>query len=317
MAKMTIAMLGASGVGKTSLLTSMYQQLEDTVNQTHLQFSPDPRTSALLQQQLIRLQNSYSEVTYEPVGTVGTRDQRVFGFGIGRPGRKPTLNLEFIDYPGGWLFNRPEEVTQIIANSNVILVVIDAAALMEADGKWNELVNTPQMIISTFKTALQGVSEPRMVLFVPVKCESYVADEARARDLHDAITRTYGRLVQLFDADGLRDKVIAGITPVQTTGCLIFSRIEEKTEPERYPIFYFRKRHPTAPYAPADAEQPLRYILGFLIRLQRERRNLMTVLLDRLLQNDKPFLEAINTFSDGLKRDMPFEILQGHEWLDT
>ncbi|MFM6402355.1 MAG: hypothetical protein ACKPFF_37225, partial [Planktothrix sp.] len=47
-----ITMLGARAVGKTSLLTAMYDQFENTIGQTNLQLIPDLKSNAILQEKL-------------------------------------------------------------------------------------------------------------------------------------------------------------------------------------------------------------------------------------------------------------------------
>ncbi|MDF5715157.1 MAG: hypothetical protein PUP93_15055 [Rhizonema sp. NSF051] len=92
--ELKIAMLGARGVGKTSLLTAMYEQFEETIGQTNLQLTPDLESSALLQERLGQLKSLLDH--YEAKGGMdGRSDPRSFVFDLGNKGAKPSLRLHF------------------------------------------------------------------------------------------------------------------------------------------------------------------------------------------------------------------------------
>lgn len=57
MHEVKITMLGPSGVGKTTLLTAMYEQFESNIGKTNLQLTPDEESSAILQETLGRTEN--------------------------------------------------------------------------------------------------------------------------------------------------------------------------------------------------------------------------------------------------------------------
>ncbi|MGB5714320.1 MAG: hypothetical protein WBM44_25840, partial [Waterburya sp.] len=57
MQELKITMLGASGVGKTTLLTAMYEQFESNIGNTNLQLTPDDESAAILQDRLIELKS--------------------------------------------------------------------------------------------------------------------------------------------------------------------------------------------------------------------------------------------------------------------
>ena len=57
MQEILTSMLGPSGVGKTSLLTAMYEQFETTVGSAQLQLTPDEESSAILQDRLAELKS--------------------------------------------------------------------------------------------------------------------------------------------------------------------------------------------------------------------------------------------------------------------
>ena len=69
MQELKITMLGASGVGKTTLLTAMYEQFETNIGNTNLQLTPDDESAAILQDRLIELKSLVD--VFEARGRVG------------------------------------------------------------------------------------------------------------------------------------------------------------------------------------------------------------------------------------------------------
>ena len=76
-----------------------------------------------------------------------------------------------------------------------------------------------------------------------------------------------------MSSDLLRPWVVTVVTPIQTVGTVIFSRIEFKDGDKKNPHFYFHKTSHDAKYSPKDSEQPFRYILRFLLKLEMNNRN--------------------------------------------
>ena len=80
--ELKIAMLGPRGVGKTSLLTAMYEQFEDTIGQTDLQLTPDEESNAILQERLGELKGLLDD--FEATGGLeGDSEPRSFIFNLG------------------------------------------------------------------------------------------------------------------------------------------------------------------------------------------------------------------------------------------
>ncbi len=318
MHELKVTMLGSTGVGKTSLLTAMYEQFASNIGRTDLQLTPDDESSAILQQRLIELKSLLDD--FEARGGVrGTAgeptDLRSFIFGLGRKGKPPSLQLNFRDYPGGYHLATatPEKrqfVKDLLADCVAVLIAIDAPALMEVQGKWNELINRPQQITDLFKTAYQNLESPRLVIFAPVRCEKYMQNESLSLELVDRIKEEYQGLFSLFGSGALLPNIVAVITPVQTVGSVIFSRIEMK---DGYPHFRFRKVGHDARYNPKDSEQPLRYLLRFLLKLHlANNRNwgFFNFLRD-IFGMDTILVNAIQELSKGCKSTGGFTILQG------
>ncbi len=322
-------MLGPSGVGKTSLLTAMYEQFESTIGAAALQLTPDEESSAILQDRLAELRSL--TYTFEAKGGVsgteapaGPMSLRKFRFDLGRKGAKPSLRVAFQDYPGAYHAAQagPDErgfVRRMLERSAAVLIPVDAPALLEgADpgqlGPWHERMNRPTQITDHFKRAYQQLDGPRLVLLTPVKCETYMRRDGGPAALAQAVKRGYPRLLDLLASDGLRDRVAVVIAPVQTVGAVVFSRIDER---DGSPRFSFRKLSRDAGYAPVDSEQPLRFLLRFLLRLHREERRwrYLDILRD-WLGLDAHLEEAVRSFAKGSKTTDGFEIVQGERLLE-
>ncbi|MBD1804633.1 hypothetical protein H6F98_03975 [Microcoleus sp. FACHB-SPT15] len=316
-----IAMLGARGVGKTSLLTAMYEQFESTIGQTNLQLTPDLKSAAILQERLGELK-SLTDDFEATGGIVGTNDPRSFIFDLGRKGTKPSLRLHFQDFPGTYLSIQanPKErefVKNLLTESVAVLVAVDAPALMEADGKWHEKINRPQQITQLFRSVYQDLKSPRLVILAPVRCEKYMQDATSANALLKRIKDKYANLLNLFSSDALLPWVVSVVTPIQTVGTVVFSHIEVANGT---PHFYFRKTSHDAEYSPRNSEQPLRYLLRFALKIQIESRNWNWGPFSPIrlwLGWDNHIKEAARQSAYGCKSTWGFTVLQGEKWLSV
>jgi len=327
MQELQITMLGPSGVGKTTLLTAMYEQFEKNIGFTNLQLTPDEDSSAILQDRLVELKSLLD--VFEARGRVGVQGTeaiagpeslRSFKFGLGKKGEKPSLQLNFRDYPGGYhqATATPEEksfVKDVLKQSVAVLIAIDASALMEENGKYHEKVNRPQQMKDLFNAAYQDLDSPRLIIFAPVKCEKYLRDEKTASELLERVRCGYANLVGHFSSEKLSPWIVSVITPVQTVGSVIMTRIEP--DATGAPHFYFRKTRHDAEYSPKDSEQPLRYLLRFLLKLHLDQRNwgFFSFVRD-WLGFDSHLKKAVDEFARGCKTTNGFAILKGDKWLN-
>jgi hypothetical protein len=325
MSELQITMLGPSGVGKTTLLTAMYEQFESNIGSTDLQLTPDEDSSAILQDTLIDLKSLLD--AFEAKGGIqgteaigGPDSLRSFTFGLGKKGKKPSLTLRFRDYPGGYhaaksTKDEKEFLRNLIVESHVILVAIDAPSLMEQNGRYHERINRPQQIKDLFKDAYstRDANEPKMIIFAPVKCEKYLKKQQK-NILEEAIKSGYSSLLDHFRSESLSSWVVSVLTPVQTVGNVVLSRIE--ADEKGNPHFYFRKTRHDAKYEPRDSEQPLRYLLRFLLKIHLDSRSWGKFNFIRgWLGIDNHLQKAVDEFARGCKTSDGFTILQGESWL--
>lgn len=305
-----VTMLGPTGVGKTSLLAAMYDQF-DKVSQD-LQLRADEDTAPILDKRLQDLKSMVGDSIKPKDGIAGTTgDEPIcYRFQFGETGVDPELEIQFQDYPGGWLekTNQIEKVRTLIRESAAILIPIDAAILMENKGKYHEKFNQPDRINELLKTVYKNLDSPRLVILAPVKCEKYM--QTNPKQLFERVKEGYQKILNQLAGEKLLPKVAVIITPVQTVGNIIFSRIDDDNQI----TFYYRKRSPTDPYQPKNTELPLRFLLRFLLRLHlnKKRNSWLDWIMDVFGQNDS-LRNAVSSFSQGSVDDI--EIVQGHSLL--
>ena len=322
MNELKITLLGPSAVGKTSLLTSMYEQFKRISVQANLQLIPDPESQAILNKRLQELKSITETFKVQPgAGIPGSSEVRSFIFDLAEQEKKPFLRLHFYDYPGGYISDKasPKErkfVRELINDAAAVVIAIDTPALMMSKGKFNEYVNKPKQITAMFKEAYSNITEPRLVIFAPVKCEMEMRKGDRAaQQLLEMIKKEYADLLNFLSSPSLNSQVAVAITPVQTLGCVICTMISEPRK-DYLPTFSFRKISRDAEYNPQDNDQPLRYLLRFLLKIHKEQRTpkfLQAVVgwmgLDSHLKN------AVSEFAKGCKNTGGFAVLQGQDLL--
>lgn len=159
------------------------------------------------------------------------------------------------------------------------------------------------------------MDSPRLVIFAPVKCEKYLRNAKSTQELLERVRQGYDRLINHFNGRDLSPYIVSVITPVQTVGSVVFSRLE--VDDKNNPRFFFRKIRYDAEYNPQDSEQPLRYLLRFLLALHIKDRNCWGIFnfLRNWLNLDTDFKEAVDEFARGCKTNNGFEVLKGENLL--
>ena len=316
-----VTMLGASRVGKTSLLTAMYDRFEHTAKGTSLQITPDSKTSGILSSNLAELKKL--DLSFEATGGVaGTEGSRKFTFDLGLLGKTSSLNIVFHDYPGGYLDSDEGQnyIGETLDNCASVLIAVDTPALIQSkeDAFFYDVhdeINRPQQITDFFKRtyteqALEG--KPRLVILGLMKCEKYVK-EGREDELFQAVKDGYPSLFSYFRT--FPTKIAVVIIPVQTVGCVFFSRLEKYEKGHR---FIFTKNNPSDRYSPKGSEQPLRYLLRFLLKLHIDKRRSDRWIFDSLCRffgADKKLEDAVSFFANQ-SNDTKCYISQGSNLLE-
>jgi len=349
MNEIVTTMLGASGVGKTTLLTSIYEEFKKINQEVQFEFLPESDTEEILQKNLAELQSMGSEIIAKEgargiAGTsavAGPDSLPKFTFNLAKKteGKKEKnlLRLIFRDYPGSYvLSSNPvgrEFLKKLLRQSAAAIVSIDTPAMIEPrkpdrlnnknwdlrrdSGKWHDARNHPEEILALFQSAYNRLDEPKLVILAPVKCETYVQTPESAKKLLGCIKDKYAPLLKFFSDPSRKEKIAVVVAPAQTVGCLFFSSFY--TENFNKPRFVFRKNKSSDTYNPQDNEHLLRYLLSFLLNLHNQaqiyERSPILKTVRKAFKQETIFEQAVKQFAKTRKTTDGFTILQGHDLL--
>jgi GTPase SAR1 family protein len=327
-----ITMLGPSGVGKTTILTVMHSLMEEAVVNTVMRLNPgkpdDEISKAQATGMLLNYRKKLLKLLDEDNFTCensldGTNINAEYYFhlsNIQKPKSKKLL-FEFQDYPGGWMVpdsaNR-NKVISYLKDSPVTIIAIDTPALIEQDGKYHETINMGDIVKFLLRDAYEAVdvSQSRLVIFVPVKCEKY-CQNGQSDKIRKLIHEKYK--VLLADLKQRNSSVAVVIAPIQTVGGVAFTYVGRPKTPGEIPPFYFQHTK-EASFKPVNAEQPLRYILSFALRSylaeKQSKRNKFVSFFAEILGVDDDLKKAIDKFANECKDGTDgFEVVQGRNLL--
>ncbi|KHG42835.1 MAG: hypothetical protein HEQ20_14940 [Aphanizomenon flos-aquae KM1D3_PB] len=318
MLEFEVLMFGPDYVGKTSLLTSMYYEYDQEINKTSIQITPDFDTASTLGERLGELKALNDEFKLaeelQEGGINSTGKPKNFVFNIGRLGETPKLKLTLWDCPGGYLV-KPEGkqfIEEHLTKSVAVLIAVDTPALIEAKGEFHVYRNRPIEVKAWFQRIYGSLDSKRLVIIAPIKCERYMKDEPSAKKLLARIKEEYKGLLQFFKSNNLAEKVAVVVTPVQTVGNVFFSSIQKNNG---YPKFIFKKPDIDADYAPQDNEQPLKYLLRFLLKNYLEKRKFGWIA--DIFSKDVFLYQAVYELAKDCKTNNGFEIIQGEDLFST
>ena len=135
-------MVGPDGVGKTTLLATMYHELSQLDNRSSFEFVASKDTQHDLEEAYQKLSNIIAQPSFTPTGPLlkGTAGLVERQFEIRFLGKKE-LDLVFCDIAGGILGAKKgqdfEEFQAKLAQAIVIVNVIDGSALIEQSANKN------------------------------------------------------------------------------------------------------------------------------------------------------------------------------------
>lgn len=322
--KLAVAWLGPSGVGKTALITVMYKYFAETASATKIKLVTDDESQAILEEHYEKLSELCGkDFDSTGKGLAGTESPRNFKFFLEREnwiGKRKSLELEFIDVPGR--FMNPETASNeeyqyyvnVVRNSGAVVITIDTLALMFGSGRFHEEVNQVESITNLIKTAFENLSEPRLVIFAPIKCETFLQPTKDPKQLEVEIRKGYDELIRKVLLPKVRNVAVV-ITPVETVGCVVCTSWQPMKN-GHFTGWYLNKVHDDASMQTRYADQPLRYLLLFLMKqYMNEQKNKVLFPVQEFLHTNDDIKEALRKLALGCCRVKPFEILQGHDLL--
>lgn len=235
-----IGLLGPARVGKTSLITALLSEAHELLAGSGVVMKPvGAATEGKIAENRADLDGDILAGEFTPGSLRGTVEPFVFELALdpGVPGAE--IGLELLDFPGGWLTPKGrgshsaedwEECRRFITHSTVLLIPVDAALLMEAfEGEHlrmlPRLLTTAQVEQVAREWAVERnrrPDEPALVLFCPVKCESYFKDNGGRRDKSPELRRrfdnVYSGIIQAIRAEAPEAEML--YIPVDTIGCV-------------------------------------------------------------------------------------------------
>lgn len=320
-ARMKICMMGARGVGKTSVLTSMFHDLNAVNHSTNLQLttmkddqSGVDMTAHIITEkhnELLEMFNGAAQGKSIPMaGIAGDMEERNYYFQFGIKGKSTRIDLVIKDFPGELLEHSPTDVQKFISDSNAIVIAIDTPHLMEEGGKFNEVKNCVSLVTALIKSEFAHLEDDKLILFVPLKCEKY-RFENRMDEVCAAVEHAYSELLSFLSDSNVKAHIAAAITPIFTVGEVVFSdfatddsgqvKILKKGLPARAEYVYAKSG---AKFSPQYCEQPLCYLLAFVTKLYQRTKSSDTggfmtkfATIFKLFPDDPGLLLEIGKFS--------------------
>lgn len=263
---MKITMMGARGVGKTSVLTSMYSNMNEAISE-----------------KVMELENYFTDPVYidsqvfRPDQT-STDNPRYFQHEVRIGDRESGYTLKFTDIPGEYYASPQynEVVRNMVNKSQVMLIAIDTPHMMEkideatGIGEGHYVFNRVREITHYFKEAFKENKEPRLVIFVPLKCEKYYYKNKMDK-VSQMVKTSYKPLLDILGAEGNRDLCTVAIMPILTLGGAEFFRFD--SDLRDVGIYNYVRNIEKRKYAPQFCEQPLILILRFLVAVAKKAKN--------------------------------------------
>lgn len=336
-----VLMLGGKRCGKTTTLSAMFGSINSALAGTDLSICYDSeRTQQELNiarrviiEKMREFENPLTSCEVDENPSSGIRE---YSFRLKRSvnGKEKGQGIPFkiYDIPGEWLKSEPDKVKKLIKDCQVIIIAIDTPYLFakmtdKGYGKYHEEANRPEDITSFFKDTISAVEiRDRMILFVPIKCERYYHLDRSTnlkefgrrymREVSEAVVRGYKDLItHLRTTDGLVNQCTIAITPILSAGGIDFISFRKNEEGKT--VSYYQAPENLSEsergYYPRFCEQPMIYMLAYLLALSIEKQNSGTGFLQfskNLIagMNAQQMSSALNTLRMKMIRNQGLEI---------
>ncbi len=304
-----ICMLGGKGTGKSSVLTALYKNMDESLHGTNLYIVPEEATISLLNNKYEELLHmfDYADIdgSIPPAGIAGDSDVSLYKFKFGMRGTEISMNLEIKDFPGEKVEYAPEMVQGFIEESNAILIAIDTPHLMEEEGAFNDAKNCCKTITTFIKSYLeQHPDEHKLLIFVPLKCEKYYWNKEMDK-VTNKVLLCYKELLD-YIKENHKLSVCTTITPILTVGDVVFDRFNRNPDTSICVVkkgdtdkllpaeVLYKYRNSIAKYSPKYCEQPLFYLLTYIAKeYESTKTSYPGSIFDRILRRMKELFKLI------------------------
>lgn len=311
---MNVCMMGPKAVGKTTVLTAVFNETQQSIAETTLNLTAKGDTNSDLLDRLRLLQSIFrkkteitdnSSVVGQQIISAGVTASAIvsnFGFEFGHIGKESVIDLNLKDFPGEYVVDYPDDVINFIKESQCIFVAIDTPHLMERNGEFNAIKNKPKEITDLFKRGIHAIDSEKLVLFIPLKCEKYF-HEGRMEEVLSKVEETYKELTDMLSEIG---KICCAVTPIQTLGDVEFDDFSYESDgnvafgPDSCPAGVKYKYVNDCKYTPRFCSQPLYSLLLFVAAQYRRNKGKHGGILDWIkrklwdvFNNDDTLIEEI------------------------
>ncbi len=220
-----IGLIGPSRVGKTSIIAALLDEAQAALAGTPVSIEPfvdqdgTSSTKDRITNTILDIKSGLDYSSFEPTG-MGTADPFIFDLvmkvSATEEKNQAQLRLAILDYPGGWLNTSSkgnigqktwEKCQNWIFDSSVIIVPIDANLIMEVNNQKTSKASRKLLQVEEVKSLVvpwakrrKEKGESGLLLFVPVKCETYFSDNGgnndKSKQLYDRIQNFYGDVIE-------------------------------------------------------------------------------------------------------------------------
>jgi len=264
-----VVMLGPRGVGKTSLLATMYATFKGS-EAARRGFSIEPLDDdqyKILKEKHEDLRRLEEVPEFCPADNMLEASQfpSPYDFAMRfKDNEDQERELRFIDTPGEYTEDLRPDMFDLLADAGVVINVIDASVMMEMpdlSDRYNGHSDVHRLLIKAFSMKPEM---NRLVLFVLTKCETYLK-AGRTQEMRDTFDRLHRQAIQVIETN---EHLVGRTIAVETTGCLSFSRYYQRDDGEW--CFSFTKTG--MKFLPRAVDVPLFYAGRFaLAELRRGR----------------------------------------------
>lgn len=314
-----IGIVGPTRVGKTSLVASILKDSQQLLEGSPVSIRPfGTRTEKRIAQHHKDLEGSIRAGEFHPGAVSGTEESFTFDLLLDSGPGTSGIRLSLLDYPGGWIdpARRPEErekdwesCKSWIRDSSVLIVPVESAVMMEADSAYRRravpsILNTHdvgEVSRDWAKERTRKNTEPALLIFCPVKCESYFSDNGGLNDkskiLRECFQDHYLDVLKAVKGEAPHVNVL--YAPVDTIGCVeIVQAHWKKDEANPSELIFtadYRVRRPNRQTV-KGADAVLISLCQHLIEAQKKVEEFSATELDNKAKEAKDFAEEDNGF---------------------
>ena len=272
MPKFNVLMVGGKRCGKTTVLASLDRQANKVFKGAMTLDKAQGEMVSDLQDKVSEMQDIFIDAEpqdfFHP-DDLPNKSIENYEFSLKITGKNSTgISLCFTDVPGegfvvGNIFN--QEIKEKIEHSDVLIIAIDTPFMMEEKndrlgyGVRHMQANRSSEITQFIKSRLDIQKiQNHLILFVPLKCEKYYYRN-QLSEVAETVKKAYADLIRFFASPNLKDNCTVAITPILSVGGFEFFDFDDG--------YIFRSKEEERRYNPKYSEQPLIYMLAYILKL--------------------------------------------------